>query len=77
MQISFTRHARQRMQQRGITAAEVAETLEFPDELRPGDAGEEVAVKQYGNRELRVVFETTAVETVLIYTVIKPKIKRR
>jgi len=77
VQIIYTRHARKRMQQRGISAAEVEETLEFPDEILSGDNGEEIAVKQYGNRELRVVFAATTAETVLIYTVIKPKIKRR
>lgn len=70
MQIICTRHARQRMQQRGVTTAEVEETLEFPDEIRPGDNGEEIAVKQFGNRELRIVFATTTPDAVLIYTVI-------
>lgn len=76
MQIVYTHHARQRMHHRGVTEAEVQETLEFPDEIRPGDNGEEIAVKLYGNRELRVVFEAAA-DTVLVFTVIKPKVKRR
>lgn len=76
MQIIYTRHARQRMRQRNVTEMQVTETLEMPDEIKSGDAGEEIAIKRYGNRELRVVYEEVAANTFVIYTVIKPKIPR-
>lgn len=77
MQIIYTRHARQRMQQRNVTETEVEETLAWPDEIHPGDNGEEIALKQYGNRELRVVFEAAGADTVVVITVVKSKIPYR
>jgi hypothetical protein len=77
MRIIYTRHARQRMKQRKIKPEQVEETLEIPDELLPGDNGQEIAIKQYGNREVRVVYEETDVDSVVVYTVMKPRIRRR
>ena len=77
MRIIYTRHALQRMSQRNITEAQVAEALEWSDEILPGDRNEETAVKQLGTRELRVVFEEIEPDTYLIYTVIKPKAIKR
>lgn len=59
MNIVYSRHAKQRMAQRKISSEEVIETLETPDNILPGDNGEEIAIKQYGNREVRVVYEET------------------
>ena len=56
---------------------EVAETLESPDELLPGDHGGHMAIKRYGNREVRVVYVETEAETFLIYTVMKPRIHQK
>jgi hypothetical protein len=64
------------MKQRNVDPNQVEETLEFPDEIMPGDNGEEIAIKQYGNREVRVVYEQTGAETIVIYTVMKPKVKQ-
>ena len=75
MRLIYTYHARQRMRQRRIAEAEVVETLEVPDEIMPGDEHEEVAVKQFGTREIRVVFEEIGHETVVIYTVMQRKIR--
>jgi len=77
MQIIYTRHARQRMKQRKVEPKQVEETLETPDDLLPGDNGEEIAIKQYGNREVRVVYEETSPDTVVIYTVMKPRVRNR
>ena len=72
MRITFTHHAKLRMIQRKISADQVAETLESPDELIAGDSGEELAVKRFGVREVRVVYRETDDGSFLVYTVIKP-----
>lgn len=77
MRIIFTRHALQRMNQRCVTEAQVIYALEWPDEIIPGDRKEEMAIKRFGVRELRVVFEEIEPDAYLIYTVIKPKVERR
>ena len=73
MRIVYTRHARQRMAQRNISEEQVIETLEWPDEVLPGNHNEETAVRLYGAREVRVIYEEVEAETYLILTVIKPK----
>jgi hypothetical protein len=72
VRITFTHHAKQRMIQRKVSADQVAETLETPDELIAGDSGEEIAIKRFGVRELRVVYRETDDGSFLVYTVIKP-----
>jgi len=54
--IIFTHHAKQRMIQRKVSADLVTETLDSPDELMPGDSGEEIAIKRFGVREVCVVY---------------------
>ena len=39
MSLVFTRHARKRMDERGVTAAEVETVLRRPTGQRPGDGG--------------------------------------
>jgi hypothetical protein len=55
MRIDYTDHARLRMAMRGVTEAEVRETIESPDAIWPGEIGaEEIAVRSYGKlRKLR------------------------
>ncbi len=77
MRVIYTRYARQRMKQRKVEPEQVEETLEMPDEIRPGDNGEEIAIKQYGNREVRVVYEETDADTVVIYTVMNPRVRKK
>ncbi len=77
MRIIYTKHALQRMSQRGVTEAQVMEALEWPDEILPGDRSEETLVKRYGARELRVICEEIEPNTYLVYTVIKPKVVNR
>ena len=73
MRIIFTRHARKRMATRRISENDVRETLLSPDEIRTGDAGEEIAVRYLGNRELRVVFEAVAEDQVVVITTMRPR----
>lgn len=47
--------------------------MEWPDEILPGDINEETAVRRYGDREIRVVYDEIEPETYLIYTVIKAR----
>lgn len=75
MRIIYTRHARQRMAQRKVTPEQVEETIESPDDILPGDSGEEIAVRPYGNYEVRIVFEETEADTVVIYTVMRPRLR--
>jgi hypothetical protein len=75
VKIIYTHHAQQRMAQRQIDPVQVIETLEAPDNVIPGDQHEQIAIKNYGNREVRVVFETSDDETVVIYTVMKPRLR--
>lgn len=77
MRVIYTRHARQRMTQRRVTEEQVVETLESPDEILPGDYDEEIAIRGYGVREVRVVYKEIEPETYLIYTVMKPKVRDR
>jgi hypothetical protein len=76
MRIIYTRHTQQRMAQRKVSPEQIEETLETPDEIVIGDQGEEIAIKQYGSREVRVVYEETETDTFVIYTVINSRIRR-
>ncbi len=61
------------MIQRQIEPEQVAETLETPDSVILGDQHEQIAIKNYGNREVRVVFEDVGDDTVVVHTVMKPR----
>lgn len=49
------------------------ETIESPDDVLPGDNGEEIAIRRYDNYEVRVVYEETDADTVIIYTVMRSR----
>jgi len=76
MKIRYTRHARQRMAQRNIREEQVSETLESPDEILQGDRLEMIAVRAYGVREIRIVYEEADEDTIIIYTVIQSRIRQ-
>lgn len=76
MKIRYTRHARQRMAQRNIRDEQVSETLESPDEILQGDRLEMIAVRAYGVREIRIVYEEADEDTIIIYTVIQSRIRQ-
>ena len=73
MRIIYTRHARRRMAQRRISETQVAETLEAPDDILQGDEQEETAIRQFGARDVWVVYEEMGGETVVVYTVMQRK----
>jgi hypothetical protein len=73
VRITYTHHAQQRMMQRKVSADQVTETLEAPDELIPGESSEEIAVKRFGAREVRVVYREVDAGSFVIYTVMKPR----
>lgn len=84
MQIRYTRHALRRMQQRKITREDVQLTLDVPDDFILGDMGETIAVRNFGSREIRVVYGIEPMwefggergeEVLVIYTVMKPKVR--
>ena len=77
MHIVYTNHARQRMKQRKVTEQQVEETLADPDRLESGDNGGDIAIREYDEREVHVVFKETEEESYLIFTVIKPRIRHR
>ena len=64
----YTRHARSRMRQHQISEESVISTLREPDELLPGIKSRYNALKQIGDRIIRVTFLEEA-EHILIITV--------
>jgi len=74
MRITSARHAKQRMIQRKVGDDQVTETLASPDELISGESGEEIAVKRFGGREVRIVYRETADGSYLSYTVMKSRV---
>jgi NADPH-dependent ferric siderophore reductase len=74
MHIIYTLHAKQRMVQRKVSPEQVVEAIESPDKILPGDNGEEIAVRRYGIREVRVVYEEVDVDTIVVYTVMKSRV---
>jgi len=74
MKVVFTRHAQQRMIQRKVSPEQVFETIEFPDDVTISESGETVAVKNYGNREVRVAYELRDPDTAIIFTVMNPRV---
>ena len=74
MRITYTHHAKQRMIQRKVSAEQVAETLASPDEVISGESGEEIAIKRFAAREVRVVYQEVDAESLVIYTVMKPRV---
>lgn len=76
MQIRYTHHARQRMQERRVTETQVERCLHQPDELMTGDQEEWIAISIIGNRRIQVVYGELNEETVLVYTVISVRVLR-
>lgn len=74
MQIRYSHHARQRMQERRVSEAQVAHILAQPDELMTGDQDEWIAVCTMGDRRIQVVYGELDEGTVLIYTVISVRV---
>lgn len=75
MNIRYTRHAIRRMQQRRISAKDVIDVVESPDEIDYGEYGETIAVKYYGTRIFKVVYEESDADTYVIITVMSARYK--
>ena len=75
MHITYTHHARQRMTHRKVSVEQVAETLDAPDELIAGEGCEQIAIKRFGDREVRVVYEETGAGNFAIYMVMRPRVR--
>ena len=56
MKIVYTYHAKRRMSQRKVTAEQVEEALAWPDNTVLGEQDEEIAIKQFGTKEIRIVY---------------------
>ncbi len=76
MRVVFTFHAKRRMAKRKVTPEQVQEVLDWPDDVLPGEESEEIAIKRYGTREIRVVYENTGRDVIVIYTVISKPLRR-
>ncbi len=63
------------MAQRGVSAEQVEETLEAPDELLEGDEGELIAVREGLAYVIKVAYGEIDHGVLLIYTVIKSRIR--
>ena len=78
MKIVYTYHAKRRMTQRKVSPEQVEETLDRPDDILPGEQDEEIAIKQFGAREIKVVYyEDIDRDVVVVYTAISKRLKRR
>ncbi|MGB0386249.1 MAG: DUF4258 domain-containing protein [Ardenticatenaceae bacterium] len=71
----YTNHAKQRMAQRNVNEQQVKETVMSPDEVLIGDYGEDIAIKRYGSRELRVPYEEIDGDMILVITVINRRVR--
>jgi len=76
MQLHYTDHCRIRMSERGVTESIIQATVESPDEILHGDEGEEIALRRYGSRELRVIFRQLRTDDILVITVMQHKVRR-
>jgi hypothetical protein len=78
MKTVYTYHAKRRMSQRKVTAEQVEEALAWPDNTLPGEQDEEIAIKQFGAREVRIVYyEDLDRDTIVVYTVISKRLRER
>jgi len=76
VKIIYTYHAKKRMLQRKVTPECVEEVLVWPDDTLPGEQSEEIAIKQFGAREVRVVYEEDADrDVIVVYTVISKRLR--
>jgi hypothetical protein len=78
VRIVYTYHAKKRMGQRKVTSEQVEEVLAWPDDTLPGEWNEEIAIKRFGVREVKVVYEEDSDrDVVVVYTVISRRLKGR
>lgn len=56
MELVLTKHARERMRERGIPLSWINKTLENPTAIMKGNEGKEIAFKEFGANVVEVVF---------------------
>lgn len=71
MKITFLPHARDRMEQYGISEDEVRAVLDGPDEEGAANFGRLYAQKQFGHRSIRVIYNRGADEAVVISVMLR------
>jgi hypothetical protein len=74
MLIAYTNHAKERMEHRGISEAEVEETIQQPYFTVPSKLGRFIAVKKYGDKYLKTICEKSndKITVVTVYWTRRP-----
>jgi hypothetical protein len=57
MAVTYTEHAKERMEYRGISKSEVEETIQQPYFTFPSRQGRFIAIKKYGDKYLKTICE--------------------
>lgn len=76
MNITYTTHARKRMEQRRISEGDVRWVLFDPDDIEEYN-GEAMAIRSGAERTLKVVYERLSHDTYKIITVIAQRTRLR
>ena len=71
MRITFNPHARERMEQFGISESEVRLIVGQPEEEGDANLGRRYAQKQIGQRRIRVVYNRGADEAVVVTVMLR------
>lgn len=71
MKITILPHARERMEQYGVTEDEVRNVLEEADEEGEANFGRRYSQKQVGHRRIRVIYNQGAEEAVVISVMLR------
>lgn len=71
MKITILPHARERMEQYGVTEDEVRNVLEEADEEGEANFGRRYSQKQVGHRRIRVIYNQGAEEAMIISVMLR------
>jgi hypothetical protein len=77
MAIDFTEHAIFRMRQRRITEAHVEDTIGNPDFSSTTRLGRWIALKKYGDRFLKVIYEKSNDKITVVTVYWTERLRRR
>ena len=74
MRIAYTEHARMRMKHRGISEAEVEDTISHPYFSVPSRLDRFIAVKKYGDKYLKAIYDKSndKIAVVTVYWTRRP-----
>ncbi|MEW5768038.1 MAG: DUF4258 domain-containing protein [bacterium] len=70
IKFDYSKHARYRMRRRGVSQIEVETTVLHPESWYYGSEGEINAIKKFGRKTVRVVYESLP-QHIRVITVIK------